>query len=109
MEKLRKFWVKSKWYILAGLMVLVLVVGLLLGSKDKTLSSKFVKKLFDSQKKIVEKEIERKKKASEPLEDNINEAEKRVKKIDQKLEDDKAEIDNMDLKELADAWDEIGL
>lgn len=108
-ETLRRFWVKSKWYVLAVCAALLLAALWFLRTRKPKLVQIAMKTVFEGQKRIVEKELANVVATKTKTQKELVEVETRLKELDERLEDRENEIDAMDMLELVAAWKALGM
>ena len=109
MEFIRKVWVKGKWYLLGIIAALVIVLGIVFQHGKGSPTEKLLKSVFEGQKKIVQSEVSRKKEKEAVVDQKIEKVDEKLKALEKRKEEESKAVDKMDLKELADAWKELGL
>lgn len=106
-SKLKTFWSKFKWYVVATVAIVALFVTAYLLKGRGT--EKLLRGAIKIQRDVVEKELKRKREEVQSNEAEIAKIDDKINEINQEIERVENSVERMDLKELSDAWKKISI
>lgn len=106
MNKLKTYWAKFKWYLLALLVASAFVLYLFRG-KRSGVPKIILEEALKGQRSVIRKELDRKAKNEELLEEELFDIEAQISAAEGRA--GSGMVDEMDLKELANAWKKLNM
>lgn len=102
-----KYVLKYKWYLVTALGILALVVLYMFNLQDD-FQKELNEWLFDKKSKIIEEDLAHRREKIDQIDRKEEAVDLKIKEIKQKRKQENEAIDRKDLKEMTDAWKELG-
>lgn len=105
---LHTFWLKFKWYIIIGFILLIGVLFFIFNVDDSEMYKDLTKYLVKENRDIQDKILSTKKKDIEKKKKKVEEVEKKVEKLDSQYQKIDKEVEVKNLREVADEFRKMG-